>query len=415
LASIAEETFMQFRERARLDVGRVPVEGTIETTFRCNLKCAHCYVNEPVGRAEVRDRELSTERLIALIDEIADAGTLFVLFTGGEVLVRPDFPEVYKHALRRGLVVTVFTNGTLVTDRIADLFAEYRPETIEISLYGMTPATYERVTGVPGSYDKCIAGLKRLVDRGVPVRLKTMALSWNEHEVEAMNAYATELGLAFRFDSLLNPRVDCGSNRNGELQLDAKRAVDIELRDPARLAELKEFCEKFTQVDAARDTEYVYTCGAGQSSFTVDPYGQMLLCQLSRRNGYDIKSGGFAAGWGEHFPKLRSRKWQSNDVCRRCNLMSVCGSCPGAAEMETGSIEGIIPQFCEIAHLKAWAAMGERSGHREDATCCLGTGQLASRPAAEVAAVLAQGCGGACGTGESQGLIRLERRPAPNR
>src|SRR5687768_13165446 len=126
---------MAFRERVGIDARRIPIEGTVETTFRCNLRCAHCYVNEAVGDFATRDRELSLERLKELIDEIVAAGTLFVLFTGGEILVRPDFPELYEYAVKKGLLVTVFTNGTLVTDRIADLFAEYRPDTIEISLY----------------------------------------------------------------------------------------------------------------------------------------------------------------------------------------------------------------------------------------------------------------------------------------
>jgi MoaA/NifB/PqqE/SkfB family radical SAM enzyme len=118
----------------------------------------HCYVNKPAGSREERERELGLERLKQLVDEMVAEGTLFVLFTGGEVLVRRDFPELYLYARAKGLLVTIFTNGTLVTERIADLFAEHRPEKIEISLYGMTRETYDRVTRVPGSFDKCMDG-----------------------------------------------------------------------------------------------------------------------------------------------------------------------------------------------------------------------------------------------------------------
>jgi radical SAM protein with 4Fe4S-binding SPASM domain len=408
-ARLPDSTFREFRERAGIDAARVPLEGTIETTFRCNLRCAHCYVNEPVGRREVQERELSAERVRALIDEVVEAGTLFVLFTGGEVLVRPDFPELYLYALRRGLIVTVFTNGTLVTDRIADLFAEHPPEKVEISLYGMKRETYERVTQVPGSYDKCLAGIRRLVERKVPLALKTMALAWNYHEIQAMEEYAAGLGLRFRFDSLLNPRVDCGANRNSELQLGAREALDLELANPARMEELREFCERVARPGVARDSEQVYTCGAGQSAFTVDPYGTLQLCQLSRRNGFDLRAGSFREGWEEHFPRLRARTWQHNEVCRRCNLMAICGSCPGAAEMETGDIEGVIPQFCEIAHLKAWAAMGEGCGHRRDATCCFGR---EGRDLPPPEAVSPSTCGSCSDTATP--LIQVQRRsPAP--
>jgi radical SAM protein with 4Fe4S-binding SPASM domain len=415
-AGVGEVSFLEFRERAGLDRRRIPIEGTLETTYRCNLSCVHCYVNQPAGSAEERGRELRLERLKRLVDEIVAEGTLFVLFTGGEVLLRPDFPELYLYARSRGLLVTVFTNGTLVTDRIAEMFAEFPPERIEISLYGMTRETYDRVTRVPGSYEKCIAGIKRLVDRGVPLTLKTMALSWNHHEVEAMQAYAASLGLPFRFDSSLNPRVDCGANRNAELQLDAERALQLDLGSPERMESFREFCERFVKPEAEHVAEQVYTCGAGQSAFTVDPYGRLQMCQLSRKSFHDLTAGSFAAGWHELFPKLRARTWQSNDVCRRCSLMSLCGSCPGAAEMETGDIEGAVPAFCELAHLRAFAVMGESSGHRRDATCCFGTGALAARPEAEAKAALAGGCG-SCGHAAAEPeaepvpkLIRLERR-----
>ena len=111
---------------------RLPLDATVETTFRCNLRCVHCYVNEPARDPAARARELSTDRLLRLVDEVVAEGCLEVLFTGGEVLLRPDFPEVYLHAVRRGLRVTVFTNGTLVTDKVADLFEAYRPACIEI-------------------------------------------------------------------------------------------------------------------------------------------------------------------------------------------------------------------------------------------------------------------------------------------
>ncbi len=407
--ALPEISFAEFAETRRLASIRFPLEGTLETTFRCNLRCAHCYVNEPVGDRAIAARELPLSRLLALVDEIADAGNLFLLITGGEVLVRPDFKDLYLHAWRRGLLVTVFTNGTLVTDEIAELFAEHRPELVEISLYGMTKETYERVTQIPGSYEKCLAGIRRLLDRGVRVGLKTIALTWNVHEVRAMQEYATGLGLPFRFDSSLNARVDCGANRNGELQLDARRALELDAVTPERLAELKAFCDRFVRPERERDTEHVYTCGAGYSSFTVDPYGQLQLCQLSRRSGFDIREASFAEGWDRHFPKLRERRWQSNGVCRSCNLLPLCSNCSGAAEMETGDPEGFIPVFCELAHLRAFSVMGETSGHREDASCCIEKAVAAARQAEP-----GHGCGSGCASEPAgERLIQIKRRPRP--
>ena len=88
--SIPEITLGDLMAELDAERRRIPLQGTIEPTFRCNLSCVHCYVNEPAGAADVRDRELSTERVKALVDEIADAGCLSLLLTGGEVLVRRD-------------------------------------------------------------------------------------------------------------------------------------------------------------------------------------------------------------------------------------------------------------------------------------------------------------------------------------
>jgi radical SAM protein with 4Fe4S-binding SPASM domain len=378
MALLREVTFDDLLARHRERGRRLPYAGTLETTYRCNLACVHCYVNQPAGSREERERELPTERLLALVDEIADEGCLELLFTGGEVLVRPDFELVYRHALARGLLVTVFTNGTLVTERLADLFAEARPLCVEISLYGASRETYERVTQVPGSFEKCRDGIRRLVERGVPLKLKTMALAWNAHELGAMAEYAASLGLEFRYDAHLNARVDCGADRNHELQIDGARAAALDRADPLRLEELRRFCLSHVVPQRPEDDPRVYSCGAGDISFTVDPYGRLQMCQLSRKSAWDLRAGSFADGWNRYFPAVRARPWQTAAPCRACSLKPMCGSCPGAAELEHGDPEGMVRHFCEIAHAEGFLAMGDVPGHREDASCC--TGGLAEAP-----------------------------------
>lgn len=405
--ALPEITIEEFARRLRAG-RRVPLEGTIETTYRCNLRCAHCYVNEAAGDAAEAARELPTARLLELIDEVVERGGLYLLLTGGEVLVRRDFEQVYLHALRRGLLVIVYTNGTLVTDRIADLFADHRPQLVEISLYGMTRETYEKVTQVPGSFEKCLAGIRRLQARGVPLKLKTMALTWNYHEIGAMRAFAAELGVEFRYDSFLNPRVDCGANRNGELQLSAQQAAQLDLLDPARTAELRAYLERNARPrPEPLPNANVYTCGAGETGFTIDPYGRLQLCQLSRKKSFDVRAESFAAGWDGALARWRQRPWQTLSACRTCNLISFCASCPGAAEMEMGDAEAVVPHFCEITHRRAFTLVGEECGHRADASCCLGRPAAAGRAEAEAPA---KGCGACAPRPPAPALVQIQRR-----
>jgi radical SAM protein with 4Fe4S-binding SPASM domain len=417
--SIPEITLGDLMAEMDAERRRIPLQGTIEPTFRCNLACVHCYVNEPAGAADVRAREMSTERAKALIDEIAEAGCLSLLLTGGEVLLRPDFGEIYRHGIASGLRVTVFTNGTMVTEEIADLFDRHRPLAIEITLYGMTAETYDRVTRVPGSFARCLEGIDRLLARGLRLKLKTMALTWNVHEIPAMREFARQKGCDFQHDGILNPRVDCGASRTGELRLTPAQVVALDLDDPEQARILKEACDEALAADhSGPGDDQVYSCGAGRNTFTVDPYGSLQLCQLSRRNGYDVKAGTFEEGWNHHLPALRARTWQSNDVCRRCSLISLCASCAGASELEHGDPETIVAHFCEVTHLRTFALSATVANHVPDATCCLGAGgkAVAAGSAGSVRVDLSEsggcGSGGGCGTASPAPLIQIGRRPA---
>ena len=103
---------------------RFPLTGMFELTDRCNLNCVHCYINQPAGNQVARSKELTTNQVKNILDQVAAAGCLFLTFTGGEVLLRPDFPEIYLHAKQLGILVSIFTNGTLFSQRVIDLLAK---------------------------------------------------------------------------------------------------------------------------------------------------------------------------------------------------------------------------------------------------------------------------------------------------
>jgi radical SAM protein with 4Fe4S-binding SPASM domain len=369
--AIPEGDTAELAARLRVVERRIPIEGLIETTFRCNLRCAHCYVSQPASSRAAADDELSLARLVRLVDELAEAGCLFLTFSGGEPLLRADFPELYRHAIRAGLVVSVFTNGTLLSEAAVDLFDEWRPDYVEISLYGMTPLTYERVTQVPGAYDRCRQGIERLHSRGIGLRLKAMALAWNVHELDEMERFARGLAVPFRFDGQLNPRIDCGVSRYRELQLTPAAMVALDIGRASRLDEMRRVLDPARQC-APRELAGVYGCSAGRTTFSVDAQGRLLLCPLSRREGYDLRTGTFAEGWRESLSRMRARSWRSASPCRSCSLIALCDSCPGANELEGGDVETPVAVFCEIAHRRAAAIVGGVSGHRADAACCLG-------------------------------------------
>jgi MoaA/NifB/PqqE/SkfB family radical SAM enzyme len=184
---------------------RVPLYGSVELTHRCNLRCVHCYLGDKASVRGDGKQELDTAQWISIIDEIAEAGCLNLLITGGEPLLRKDFSEIYCHAKKNGLLVTVFTNGTMITEEILELFQDLPPRAVEISLYGATAATYEKITGIKGSYDQCLRGIQSLLDYGINLKLKTILMTLNRHEFYDIENMAKEYGVEFRFDAAIFP------------------------------------------------------------------------------------------------------------------------------------------------------------------------------------------------------------------
>lgn len=366
---IPELSYSEFSRR--LHSKRIPLYGTLETTFRCNLNCVHCYVNEPMDSKEIQSHEMPLERLRRLIDEIVELGCLELLLTGGEVLARSDFPELFSYAVRKGLRVTVFTNGTMVTERVISLFKQYPPKRVEITLYGMTRATYERVTRIPGSFDKCIRGVRLLLENGIHFALKTMVLQWNEHEVSQMRSFAEQVGVTFRHDALVNPRVDGKEIARADLQVSSERLVAIDLQVPKILERQHESAKGLSEARGVEGGGKVYSCGAGRVAFTVDPYGNLQLCQLSRKFSFNLTDAPFADGWNGHFPKLLARTKTRDTLCVTCHMRSLCAGCPGANELESGDAEKPVAQFCEITHQRMHALKSLPPGHLPDGTCCL--------------------------------------------
>jgi MoaA/NifB/PqqE/SkfB family radical SAM enzyme len=189
---------------------RAPIQVSIEVTRRCPLECQHCYNNLPMGDQDARSREMTTEEHFRMLDELVDMGCFWLLYTGGEIFARKDFLEIYTYAKKKGFLITLFTNGTLINEKIADYLLEWPPFAIEITLYGRTKETYEALTQIPGSYERCLRGIKLLKERNLPLKLKTVATSINKHEVVAMRQFVEdELELEFKFDGQINPRIDC--------------------------------------------------------------------------------------------------------------------------------------------------------------------------------------------------------------
>jgi radical SAM protein with 4Fe4S-binding SPASM domain len=349
---------------------RAPMQVSIEVTRRCPLECRHCYNNLPMGDQDARSREMTTEEHFRMLDELVDMGCFWLLYTGGEIFARKDFLEIYGYAKQKGFLITLFTNGTLINEKIADYLAEYPPFAIEITLYGRTKETYEALTQISGSYERCLRGIELLRERGLPLKLKTVATSINKHEVIAMRQFAEEeLGVEFKMDAQINPRIDCSQSPLA-VRLSPEEVVALDMQAPKGASEYRRLAKHdLENPPNLVDNDTVYFCGGGMNSFAINAYGEIGICVISQQETFNARQAGINAVWEKSLLELRSRKRTRETKCVQCRIQSLCGMCPANGEMENGDRESPVDFLCHVAHLRAATVGAEIPPHGECEFC----------------------------------------------
>lgn len=322
--------------RARTTQARLPVFGVLELTSRCNLRCQHCYLGSQTNQHLKKDLERDTESVLKSLDEWAEAGCLYLLITGGDPMMRTDFPEVYRHAAELGMLVTVFCDGILVTDRIIELFIEYPPHKVDISIYGATATTYETVTRIPGSHALAWKGIRRLHSNDIRLALKTMVLTLNQHELEAMADQAEELDCDFRFDSAVFPCLPDGSKEPLSLRVEPEVMVQYDAGTTERREMWAKSIEMTRQLP---ENDRLYNCGAGRTLFYCDPYGNLSPCLMTTNYSYSAEGRSFQDVWRDDVGKICERKWTKPAGSLTGALRGACSHCPAVNYVETGDEE----------------------------------------------------------------------------
>jgi radical SAM protein with 4Fe4S-binding SPASM domain len=345
---------------------RIPFSFDLELTARCNNRCRHCYIALPARDREAQGKELSCNEIMRLADQSVDLGVLWCLITGGEPLLRPDFPDIYLGLKKKGLLVSVFTNACLVTEKEGELFQKYPPRDLEVTVYGATEETYEKVTGTTGSYRAFRRGLDILRANNVKVRMKAMALRSNLPEFSAIAEFCrVHTCDYFRFDPLLHFRYDRDRDRNDmirEERLIPREIAALDLADRERFEAVKKECEMLLPNPLPHSGRMpLFYCNAGKNSFTITSAGRFQLCSsLSHPEcTYDLRQGTLKEAWNVLVPRVLGLTSDNPDFinkCRPCPLVNLCLWCPAHAYLETGRLDGWVEYFCEVAKEREKAA-----------------------------------------------------------
>lgn len=338
------QNFNVFQEELLLhaQMHHIPVKGTFELTPRCSMKCRMCYMRLDPPQIEKQGRELTGEEWIRLGQMAFDAGTLDLLITGGEPMLRPDFAKIYTALSDMGFLLRVFTNATLVTPEIMAMFRERPPQAMEITLYGASAETYKRIGGWDEGYERATRAIDELRTFLPSLKLKTTIIRDNAADYPAMLAFATERAL--RLEPTLMPfpavRGACSNARESRLSVDELLAFhkkyDIAITNDGCGAP-----------DPSKRTSLF--CGAGLNTYTIEWNGDMVACNVDddpkRPIGRPLEEG-FEKAWD----KLKD--FQCNkplpEPCMTCPAFADCGCCAVHHRIESGAYDKQAPYVCEF-------------------------------------------------------------------
>ncbi len=335
------EIINELRDEARSK--HIPLEGGIEITSQCNFKCIHCYLskNNPQFVSEECFREL--------IDSLVAEGCLYLTITGGEPFLHPKVLELHKYAREAGLLTLLFTNGSLIDEEAVAQLTKNPPAVIEISVYGLSPETYEKVTGSKEAYYQVIRAIKLVSDAGLPLHIKTVLLEENYHDFKSFISFAEQEKLTYHFEAVINPTT-AGDLTPLTHRLSVNKIIQVDLMDPMSVDRWIKFF--YGQDALVNSTPEKTVCNAGDNIFLIDSDLKMHPCVMWRTDPIDISKGKFTDAWHRDMPCVSNKKYKQPVTCQSCRLVSACNICPAWSNLEEGDQEKPLKFLCEVTHAR---------------------------------------------------------------
>lgn len=352
----------------------------INLTQRCNLACAHCYMDAAKLRDGAAD-ELATDEVRGLLDAIAGRSpqTMIVL-TGGEPLLRPDLEELITHGSAIGLSMVVGTNGLALTDRRVQSIRAAGAMGVGISVDSLDAGRHDAFRGLPGAWLRTMDGIEACRRHALPFQLHFSVTEANADEVPAMIDFARAAGArvlnAFflvctgRGESISNISPTTYERVLGQLVQAQETGSEMLVR--ARCA------PHFKRIAYQRDPASTLTrvagyegggCLAGRNYCRITPTGGVTACPYIPDEEGNVRATPFWDIWERSptFEQLRHPRLAGR--CGECEFRKLCGGCrarplalggtlmdtdPWCVHMPGGT--AVIEPLAESAAAVAWTA-----------------------------------------------------------
>jgi MoaA/NifB/PqqE/SkfB family radical SAM enzyme len=344
----------------RKEFPRLPLDGSLDLTYRCNNTCLHCWLWES-PEASIGREELSFDEIVRVVNEARQMGCRVWGISGGEPMLRPDFAEIFEYITRKTISYRLNTNGTLITPEIARLMK--RKGRKMVALYGATAEVHDHVTRSPGSFEATLRGFAYLKEAGARFEVQIVPMKANYHQHSQMLELAESLSPHYRIGAAWLFLSACGSAaRNSEIMRQRLEPGEVLVLDPPAVAyEAAQALENLEAPPALdcppsnhQDDRLFAGCIHSRSNFHIDPYGGMSFCSFIKDPAlrYNLRQGTFQQAWDEFIPALADvvhggQEYLEN--CASCDMATHCRWCGVYGYLEQGRFSAKVEYLCQVA------------------------------------------------------------------
>lgn len=325
--------YKQVWEKAFAD--GIPLSGAFELTPRCNFSCKMCYVHLKAEDIPKYGKELSAKEWLRIAEEAKAAGTTWLCVTGGEPLLHPEFAQIWQELAQMGFFLTLQTNASLITGKMADLLEQFPPRQVKITLYGTNDEVYEAVCGVKNGFTHVNDGIHTLMSMGIPVSLVSTVIRQNADDVEKMGFYAYRHRLSWAVTGGLKP-----SLRGADTDVKAVRLK--EKNRPVTAQQMKELLRHPVNPDRKPCTY----CRDYRVGYWVTWNGEMRFCSFLNEPHIPVWKLPFQEAWDQLLQYQEELDWPTE--CHSCEARGVCRKCIGTLAAESGRMDRAPVEYCRI-------------------------------------------------------------------
>ena len=338
----------------------MPLSGTFELLPTCNFSCRMCYVRKTEAEVAAHNRkQMTLAQWLQIAEEACGQGMLYILLTGGEPLMWPDFWMLYERLVQMGLLVSINTNGSLIDEKAIERFKKLPPARINITLYGACSETYEKLCRNAAAFSKVKNAIVKLKEAGINVKLNCSLTPYNIQDMEQMAAFAQEHRLILDATPYMYPPIRRDASMTGinerftpeEAAACNMKRIRLLYGEERYISYKKELLDGYMEPLGLDEScidpmDGKVRCRAGKAGFWMTWDGYMMPCGMMPEPKADAAEKGFTRAWQETVKN--SLALRTSSVCEQCSSKEICHSCAAMAYTETGEYTGIPVYLCQM-------------------------------------------------------------------